>query len=251
MTMHRREMLIAALGLAAAGCVPAQRSSRSGSTSIWPDSTPRPSPSQHTQNAYPQPQTTVATPTRRPAPAPRAAESTPVAVGGLTGIVARKSWTSTGLAGRNINAMKGVNKITIHHEGWTKVDFTDAASTFDRIEKIRQIHTRDRGWADIGYHFVIDRAGRVIQGREARYQGAHVSENNPHNIGILVLGNFDEQRPSTEQLRSLSHFSRVLVKQYRLGKNRVFTHQEINPTQCPGRHLQAQIEGLRRHAAIG
>ena len=30
------------------------------------------------------------------------------------------------------------------------------------MEQVRGVHTRDRKWADIGYHYIIDRAGRII-----------------------------------------------------------------------------------------
>lgn len=245
MSLFRRDVLLAGLALAASGCVPTSSSS-SGSRGqsartgpIWPADVERPT----TQDT---PLTTAQRQPVRTNPAPRATTQTAVP----TGIIARSNWTRHGLAGRNINAMGTVSLLTIHHEGWTPVTFTDARSTYDRIEKIRQIHTRDRGWADIGYHYIVDRAGRILEGRSIRYQGAHVSEHNPHNIGVLVLGNFNEQQPSREQVVSLSQFVGKLRQTYRVPLRKVYTHQEITPTECPGRYLQARVNSLRNGGGL-
>jgi len=82
----------------------------------------------------------------------------------------------------------------------------------------------------------------VIEGRSDAYQGAHVSQNNPHNLGVMVLGNFERQQPTAEQLASLSRFTKATA---------VRTHREFKPTQCPGHYLQAAVEQLRRRRQLG
>ncbi len=244
MALTRRHVLLSGLTLAAAGCV--GRAARDGEPlarvkPLWPSgSGPIPPAARRTSltevRPVPAAATTVAAGARQ--------------IGGVP-VVSRASWTRHGLVSRNVRAMDGVKQITIHHEGWKPVTFSDAATTFDRIEQIRQVHTRDRGWSDIGYHYVIDRAGRVIEGRSAAYQGAHVSENNPHNLGVLVLGNFDRQRPTAAQLASLSRFTKALTVSQRVAATRVRTHREIKPTVCPGRYLQASIDQLRSQRKLG
>ncbi len=239
MNLSRRQILIAGLGLAATGC--ASSNSTSGGKAgrigpIWPEGI--------------KPPTTTQTTTTYRAHAPAPTPANVFAEAPVAGVLPRKNWTRHGITGRDISAMNGVDKITIHHEGWTPVTFTSAAAAYDRIENIRQIHTRDRGWADIGYHYIIDRAGRIIEGRPIQYQGAHVSENNPHNLGILVLGNFEQQKPSNAQVQSLGKFTKLMMQTHGVAARSVRTHQEINPTQCPGRTLQAHIDQLRRSRVI-
>ena len=48
------------------------------------------------------------------------------------------------------------------------------------IEDIRHWHVVERGWSDIGYHWIIDRNGIIHKGRDSRLSGAHV-------IPILIL----------------------------------------------------------------
>lgn len=250
MSLSRRHILLAGLGLIATGCASGHRSSPLGGAArrpgaIWPEDVKAPTSSPNPRGGY-YGGHTAAPPTATPSPtAANVFADAPVA-----GVVARRSWTRHGLAGRNVHAMNGVNKITVHHEGWTPVTFTSATAAYDRIEKIRQIHTRDRGWADIGYHYIIDRAGRIIEGRPIQYQGAHVAENNPHNLGILVLGNFEEQKPSNIQVQALGKFTRLMMRTHRVSASHVLTHREINPTACPGRNLQAHVNLLRRQGVI-
>ncbi len=162
----------------------------------------------------------------------------------------RSRWTRAGAVAGRVNPMNGVQRITVHHEGWHAVWFDDERRTAAHLSTIRNIHVRDRGWGDIGYHYIIDRAGVVWQGRDARYQGAHVKNNNEHNLGILVLGNFEKQVPTTQQLNVLHRSLRALTAHYRVPVRRVYTHRELNPSQCPGRHLQPRVAALRSSGAL-
>jgi hypothetical protein len=53
--------------------------------------------------------------------------------------------------------------------------------------EIREWHV-EKGWDDIGYHFVIRRNGETEIGRPFDMQGAHVSGWNACSIGICLIG---------------------------------------------------------------
>ena len=55
------------------------------------------------------------------------------------------------------------------------------------VETIRKWH-RDRGWKDIGYHYVVDLDGKVHPGRPVEQVGAHVGGHNTGTIGICYVG---------------------------------------------------------------
>jgi hypothetical protein len=160
--------------------------------------------------------------------------------------IARSAWTNRPPMYARILPMNGVERITVHHEGSGAVEFSDAASTAQRLEMVREYHAVERGWGDIGYHYVIDRAGRVWQGRDVAYQGAHVRDHNAHNLGVMVLGNFDLQRPTDVQVSTLRASLVTLQRSYRIPTQHVYTHQELNPTECPGVALQRDMVVLRR-----
>lgn len=240
MGLTRRQAVMASLGvLVLGGCKSTARSSSHSRPVVqWPGYPANPS----NRQVY----TPVQAPHRQPVPShttttPRTA--TPAA--GVSAI-GRSSWTRTGPVRSKVNAMNGINKLTIHHEGWTAVNFSSQSATAERIEKIRKYHVGENRWGDIGYHYIIDRAGRVWEGRPIQYQGAHVRNNNEHNVGILVLGNFDKQSPSSAQLKSLYNTAGILTKQHKIKTALVRSHQEINKTACPGKNLQNQMNALRR-----
>lgn len=58
-------------------------------------------------------------------------------------------------------------------------------------EEIRKWHTKDRGWMDIGYHFVIKRDGTVERGRPQWAVGAGVAGFNASSLHICLVGGID------------------------------------------------------------
>lgn len=61
------------------------------------------------------------------------------------------------------------------------------------VEQIRAGH-KEKGWSDIGYHYVVTLDGRVHLGRDVDVAGAHVSGYNSNSIGISYVGGL-ENRP--------------------------------------------------------
>jgi N-acetylmuramoyl-L-alanine amidase len=60
-----------------------------------------------------------------------------------------------------------------------------------KLETIREWHMRERGWSDIGYHYVIELDGTIQMGRPLIRAGAHVAGHNAHSIGICYVGGTD------------------------------------------------------------
>lgn len=58
------------------------------------------------------------------------------------------------------------------------------------VREIRQWHL-DRGWEDIGYHYVICRDSTIEVGRPERYMGAHVEGHNKDSLAIVLVGGLD------------------------------------------------------------
>lgn len=181
-------------------------------------------------------------------PVPVRARTAPVGPAGsnrvATGVLPRSRWTRSAPELSLADPMRGISQITIHHDGMPPVSLSSMNSVASRIEQIRASH-RQRGWADIGYHYVIDPDGRVWEGRPIKLQGAHVKDQNPQNLGILVLGNFEQQTPTPRATAALDDFLVGQMRQYRIPVSRVYTHQELASTACPGRALQRYMESTR------
>jgi N-acetylmuramoyl-L-alanine amidase len=160
---------------------------------------------------------------------------------------ARQDWARGTSVPSLMNPMLPPRWITLHHDGMSPFQARDQYSAAARIEVIRVSH-RNKGWGDIGYHYVIDRGGRVWEGRDLKWQGAHVKDHNEGNIGICCLGNFDEQSPSDAQLDAVERMVSCLMERHRVPVNRVRSHQEWQGarTACPGRSLQREFVSMRR-----
>ena len=76
--------------------------------------------------------------------------------------------------------MRNINKIIVHCSA------TPEGKAFS-VDDIRRWHLK-RGFADIGYHFVIYLDGSVHVGRPLAKAGAHCKGHNAHSIGVCYIG---------------------------------------------------------------
>lgn len=102
--------------------------------------------------------------------------------------------------------------------------------------EIRRWH-RERGWDDIGYHYVIRRGGDIEPGRAEHLVGAHVAGHNSTSIGICLVGGLSkdggpEDNFTTMQRRSLRSLINTLLVKY--PGCRVIGHRDLDPKKdCP------------------
>jgi N-acetylmuramoyl-L-alanine amidase len=58
------------------------------------------------------------------------------------------------------------------------------------VNDIRRWH-KNKGWADVGYHYVIPQSGNIQEGRPEQEIGAHVQGYNARSVGICLVGGLD------------------------------------------------------------
>ena len=140
-------------------------------------------------------------PREKPDPAARWRQETAFEVGSLP----RREWGASEDVKLTV-ALGTPRRITVHHSGGGVFSAIDRIAVGRAIRGIQDTHIAANGWDDIGYHFIIDSAGRAWEGRHLDRIGAHAGsrELNMGNIGILVLGNFDLQQPTSWQLQRLA-----------------------------------------------
>jgi hypothetical protein len=131
--------------------------------------------------------------------------------------------------------------IVIHHSATP----SGSAVVFDRMH-------RQKGWDELGYHFVIgngtdSRDGQVEVGPRWPKQkwGAHAktpdNRFNDYGIGICLVGNFDIERPTQRQLKSLARLTAYLMQTYKIPASNVLGHRDCKPTDCPGRNMNIAL----------
>lgn len=97
---------------------------------------------------------------------------------GLTadGIVGERTWTALGVT----QTARKIDKIIVHCSATPEgEDYT--------VADIRAWHLA-RGFADIGYHYVVYRDGSIHAGRAESKVGAHCTGQNAHSIGVCYVG---------------------------------------------------------------
>lgn len=105
------------------------------------------------------------------------------------------------------------NKIIIHHSG-----------KYDSIDKILNNHIIKKKYSTIGYHFVIGKNGVIYYSRDLKYAGAHTFGYNKNGIGIALLGDFNEEKPSEKQISSLKTLISTLISNFKI--EFLFAHNE-------------------------
>ncbi|MBL8964472.1 MAG: N-acetylmuramoyl-L-alanine amidase [Phycisphaeraceae bacterium] len=194
----------------------------------------------------------VAVSTPPPAgPAPRPIQS-PASMSETGGFVPRAAWNRSPPVISRAQPMNGINRLTVHHSAIPNDSLRSQADVAKMLNGIRHEHMNRRGepFADIGYHYIIDPAGRVWEGRTTALQGAHVAGNNEHNLGVMLLGNFQNQAPTSAALSSLDSFVAVQMRRYNIPVSRVHTHMEIGKSACPGRNLQRYMDQTRSRGML-
>lgn len=126
---------------------------------------------------------------------------------------------------------KIIDKIIIHHSAFFQT--TDLQTACKHIE---QSHL-NRGYSAIGYHFLIGKNGDIAYGRPLNYIGAHCKNYNNHSVGICLIGNFEEEKPTSEQYQSLVLLINHLRKYFINSQAKIYQHKNLNATLCPGKNF--------------
>lgn len=135
-------------------------------------------------------------------------------------------------------------------------------------------HTHTLGWSDIGYNFLVDKFGRLWEGRAGGVRkvvrGAHTLGFNHYSVGVAMIGNFETAQPSDNAVTAVVKLAAWKLDHYgydpnsyvwfestgsdrypagtRVRLHRIDGHRDTNQTACPGRNLYARLPEIRRRA---
>lgn len=136
--------------------------------------------------------------------------------------------------------MRKIEKIILHCSATPEGrDFT--------VDDIDRWH-RKRGFKCIGYHYVIYRDGRVVEGRPLEQIGAHCQGENTHSIGVCYIGGVgaDGKTPkdtrTAQQRSAMVGLLRGLMKSY--PRATIHGHYEFSRKACPSFNVAALLDEL-------
>jgi hypothetical protein len=155
-----------------------------------------------------------------------------------------------------------VKLLAVHHTAVKAAG--EVRSGEERMRALYQYHAKNRGWGDIGYNFVIDDDGQIYEGRAGGdfVVGGHAYCNNTGTIGISLMGNFDIEEPTQEQMRALQWLLESLADKYKINKEKsvkyhgktlepIVGHRQLVSTDCPGYYVFETLDQVRRNVASG
>jgi hypothetical protein len=138
---------------------------------------------------------------------------------------------------------RNVHTLCWHHTVGPPAYAEDYA--IDNMQVMQNYHQRVRGWSDIGYNVVIDRRGRVWEGRGINAVGAGATGHNTGGFHVAVMGDYTKIRLTLRQkaaIRALKMRLRARGFRFRreCGHNQLSGH---SANACPG--------SIRRDLGLG
>ncbi|MBA2956337.1 hypothetical protein GON03_18515 [Nocardioides sp. MAH-18] len=133
------------------------------------------------------------------------------------------------------------------------------------IRGIYAYHTKSRGWSDIGYNYLVDRFGRIWEGRfggiDRPVVGAHTLDYNDYAFAMSAIGNYDTQQPTSAMVQAYGALFAWKLSLHGIDASStsqvvgpstfsaINGHRDAAATACPGRYLYARLGDIRRLAA--
>lgn len=174
---------------------------------------------------------------------------------------------------RHPSYASGVDLAIVHHtvtgNGYSR------EQTWGLARAVQYHHQQVNGWDDIGYNFLIDRFGRIIQARHGGVGqpviGAHAGGFNAGSVGIGVLGDHRHRPLGTQTYEALvtlltwlcerhdidprGHTSQVsggstrYPHGHRVTLPTICGHRDVSQTTCPGEPPYHSLEAVREDVA--
>jgi hypothetical protein len=130
------------------------------------------------------------------------------------------------------------------------------------IRSIYVYHVTGRGWRDIGYNFLIDKFGRIWEGRYGGMTravvGAHTLGYNSYAFGAAVLGTYSSKSPEPEVLGAYEDLIEWKFALHEVDPHAMIAypgleslpavagHRDGVATECPGDGLYGELPTIRQ-----
>ncbi len=132
------------------------------------------------------------------------------------------------------------------------------------IRGIYAFHVKSRGYRDVGYNFLIDKWGRIWEGRyggiDKPVTGAHTYGHNDDAFAASTIGTYTDTEPTAATLDAYARLfawkfdmhgvdplSTVYLDGARV--NAISGHRDTFATECPGARLYAKLPQIRTATA--
>lgn len=188
-------------------------------------------------------------------------------------VLSRTSWGGPARSATWAPKYADLRAAVVHHTAGQN-NYT-AAQAPQIVYSIWNYHTHTLGWGDIGYNFLVDKYGKIYEGRTGSLAAApgkmvvagHAYGANTGTVGVSVMGNYSGNvQPGRAELNALTsvlawQLSRSGVNPhgtwtfFNSGWNRqqtvptILGHKDVGSTACPG-NIYNYLAQIRRDTAL-
>lgn len=161
-----------------------------------------------------------------------------------------------------ISTMAALDRVVIHHTA-NAGDYNTSSLTTTKanVRSVQNYHMDNNGWCDIGYHFLVDKLGNILEGRKdsvetgVRPRGAH-DGCNEDSYGYNVMGYYHSPYNQNPTSASMNALKAIIAWRMPNGwapkgsagpycggaSDKVLGHREVKATACPGDKLFPLID---------
>jgi len=131
--------------------------------------------------------------------------------------------------------------LIIHHAGGTDANPLADSSNFN-FSQCNELHKQKFNFKSslgfyIGYHYYIEKDGKITQGRADSDEGAHTIGYNNQSLGICLAGNFDATLPTQAQIDALKGLLLKKMSEYGITADKIVPHRKFASKTCFGKKL--------------
>ncbi|MEU4428194.1 N-acetylmuramoyl-L-alanine amidase [Actinoplanes sp. NPDC024001] len=185
----------------------------------------------------------------------------------------RKSWSADETIVKSVSLASEVKVVFLHHTAHTaKANDYECADAPAIIRAIQSYDVKVDGFSDIGYNYLVDKCGRLYEGRRGGVENAVVPAAiigfNSGYAHVAVIGNYDTAASNTAIERVVAQLAAARLGKYgynatskatvkagathggrtageRVTLNRLSGHRDAHATACPGKNLYARMTAIR------
>ncbi|MDO9484578.1 MAG: SpoIID/LytB domain-containing protein [Actinomycetota bacterium] len=192
-------------------------------------------------------------------------------------IITRAEWGADESLRRGSPNYAGTIKAAFLHHTVTTNNYTPEQAA-QQVRNLYSYFVKGLKYSDMAYNFIVDRFGRLYEGRaggmDQAVVGGHTAGFNQDTFAVSALGNFQTAAPAPEQMNAINDSVASLFA-WKLGMNHrdpngttplisdssagtskykagqiatafvIGGHRDIGSTACPGKFLEPQLPAIR------
>ncbi|KAG5676721.1 hypothetical protein PVAND_006533 [Polypedilum vanderplanki] len=163
----------------------------------------------------------------------------------LQKVYRREEWNASSPNGEFSMFSHHIDLVLLSHSVTRSCNSSSSCAALCRSMQKTNIETN--GWVDFGFNFAIGGDGFIFEARGFDNVGAHMANFNSKSIGIVAIGDFNEDEPTHEMLDTLENFLEDAAKLGKLSEDFKIHGRQDFGSSGPGENIMKHIREWCRY----